>query len=339
MTDTLTALLKDIENWLIQYGKHAKGPAEANPLLVRSRAALVAQQHTWRCFGCGQVFTDEAVASIHFGEEGAEALCVEWAKDTDAERRQKYEQNERDVMRLQDELLDAKAKLVAQQQDIEKLQSNWVYQFDIMHKRAEQAEAALASRPDLTARLREIANEMWAAGTARGCLDETTRAALLGWHERLVLLAAAASPQPQEEWTAEEILTELVAQLGCEPDEVLETVQRLQWSNGLGPVGAAPLPAAPHEVDDLLHIADWRECNGVGPEAEPQAVPPLLGRIREAVKHYGDYQHSITRSLVPLLIEASTELQRCWNADPSPSAQSSAPARDTEPAAHQTGQP
>lgn len=56
---------------------------------------------TYRCFNCGDIFTGDAAAT-HFGEDkGAEALCAEWARDDDRERRLKYEANENDVSRLQ----------------------------------------------------------------------------------------------------------------------------------------------------------------------------------------------------------------------------------------------
>jgi hypothetical protein len=44
------------------------------------------------------------------------------------------------------------------------------------------------------------------------------------------LTSVAPPPQDTENWPADEILSELATMLECEPDEILETVQRLQWA-------------------------------------------------------------------------------------------------------------
>lgn len=53
--------------------------------------ALDEAQTKWRCFHCGDVFTDATKAAVHFGEDGAAALCADWAAWTSDERRHAYE--------------------------------------------------------------------------------------------------------------------------------------------------------------------------------------------------------------------------------------------------------
>lgn len=71
--------LKDLDTWrdMLPIGFQSKIAAVVEPL----RAEIERLRGSWRCFNCGEVLTDKARASIHFGEDGQSALCVDWARE------------------------------------------------------------------------------------------------------------------------------------------------------------------------------------------------------------------------------------------------------------------
>lgn len=82
--------------------------------LAEQQAEIEQARTKFRCFHCGKWITEKE-APIHFGEdEGELALCYEWAKLTDQERRERYEDAEQHVRVMQD--ADAK-----QQQECDRL--------------------------------------------------------------------------------------------------------------------------------------------------------------------------------------------------------------------------